>query len=322
MGNQHKIFHNVLQENGLNLTRLTPKILQINVGKLCNQACSHCHVDAGPYRKEIMQEPTWERIIELIKKNATIHTVDLTGGAPELNPWFRSFVAIVTKMGKKIIDRCNLTILFEKGQENTAQFLAQQQVHLIASLPCYTQKTVDKQRGNGVFDKSIQALKILNDLGYGKKNSGLEIDLVFNPSGPFLPPPQPELEQKYKQELKSLFDIEFNRLFTITNMPISRFSRDLERSSNSSRYMDLLISNFNPHAAAEVMCRELISVSWNGHIFDCDFNQMLEISLGNKNKTIWNIDDFSDLIQEPIEFRDHCFGCTAGSGSSCQGALS
>jgi radical SAM/Cys-rich protein len=250
-----------LDENGLNLQRTPTEILQVNIGRRCNQACHHCHVESSPLRTENMEAPTVERLLELLKNTKTIHTVDITGGAPELNPHFRSFVSGVRKLGLAVIDRCNLTILFEPEQESTASFLKENSVHIVASLPCYSKENVEKQRGRGVFSKSIEALKILNRLGYGKEESGLKLDLVYNPTGPFLPPAQEKLEVDYKHELRELFDIEFNRLFTITNMPIKRFLHDLERSGKLDSYMELLVNHFNPHAAAGVMCRNLVSMT-------------------------------------------------------------
>lgn len=314
-------FSETLTRNGLELTRKPLEILQINVGKLCNQACLHCHVEAGPKRTEIMERRTVDRLLNLLSLSPDIHTVDLTGGAPELIPSFRFLVTECRRLGKEVIDRCNLTVLFEKGQETTAQFLRDARVRIVASLPCYSKDNVDKQRGNGVFDKSIRALNLLNELGYGKERTGLELDLVYNPLGAFLPPGQIELEKEFKDELKSLFGIEFNRLYTITNMPIKRFLRDLERSGKLQEYMELLVASFNTQAALGVMCRNLISVGWDGQLYDCDFNQMLEIPLAWKKRTIWDIEQLSDVAREPIAVADHCYGCTAGAGSSCSGAL-
>jgi len=314
-------FTQTLRDRGLTIKRTQTEILQVNIGRLCNQACHHCHVEAGPKRTENMSEKTTLRLIDLLANSKSIHTVDLTGGAPELNPNFRTLVQAARSMGKEVIDRCNLTVLFEKGQQDTAQFLKDQQVHVIASLPCYSKGNVEKQRGNGVFSKSIEALKILNHLGYGAEGSGLRLDLVYNPTGPFLPPAQEKLEPDYKRELRELFAIEFNRLFTITNMPIKRFLHDLERDKTLSAYMELLVNHFNPHAAEGLMCRNLVSVSWDGELFDCDFNQMLELPLGAGRRTLWNIESLDKLEQKPITFANHCYGCTAGAGSSCSGSL-
>lgn len=314
-------FATTLKEHGLVLKRVPLQVLQVNVGKLCNQACLHCHVEAGPKRTEIMDLRTIDRILELLSRSPGIHTVDVTGGAPELNPHFRYFAKSVRGMGRELIDRCNLTVLFEKGQEDTADFLREHRVQIVASLPCYSKENVDKQRGNGVFDKSIRALRLLNELGYGQKGSGLKLDLVYNPQGAFLPPEQASLESDYKEELSALFGIEFNQLYTITNMPIKRFLRDLERSGKLKEYQELLLSNFNPEAALGVMCRKLISIGWDGQIYDCDFNQMLEIPLAWKKHTVFEIEDFSRVNSEEIAFADHCYGCTAGAGSSCGGSL-
>lgn len=313
-------FQEYLDKNRLKLYRNPVEILQINIGRLCNQACHHCHVEAGPKRKENMDERTVDRVIELLEGAKSIHTVDVTGGAPELNPHFRKLVQAVRKMEKKVIDRCNLTVLFEVGQEDTALFLKENDVHIMASLPCYSKETLEKQRGGGVFNKSIEALKILNRLGYGKLDSKLQLDLVYNPTGPFLPPNQEKLEKDYKKELKELFQIEFNRLFTITNMPIKRFLKDLERLGKLEEYMELLSNSFNPSAAEGIMCRSLISVSYDGKLYDCDFNQMLELPLGGKQKDLWQIQSFDDLLESEIQFENHCFACTAGEGSSCSGS--
>ena len=282
-------FGQMLERNNIQLTRNPTEILQINVGKLCNQVCHHCHVEAGPKRTEIMDQRVVERLLELLSESRSIHTVDLTGGAPELNPNFRTLVSECRKLNKEVINRCNLTVLFEDGQEDTAGFLREHRVHVVASLPCYSKDNLEKQRGDGVFDKSIRALRLLNSLGYGLSGEGLLLDLVYNPLGAFLPPAQEALEKKYKEELRNLFGIEFNHLYTITNMPIKRFLRELERTGKLQKYMELLLANFNPKAALGVMCRSLISVGWDGKIFDCDFNQMLEISLSGSAKTIWDI---------------------------------
>ncbi|MBI4238704.1 MAG: arsenosugar biosynthesis radical SAM protein ArsS [Deltaproteobacteria bacterium] len=314
-------FENKLAEHRIDITRKPLEILQVNVGKLCNQACHHCHVEAGPKRTEIMEKKTVDRLIELLDFSPTIHTVDITGGAPELNPHFRTLVAAARKRNKEVIDRCNLTVFFEKGQEETVYFLKTHQVKIVASLPCYSKQNVDAQRGSGVFDKSIRALRLLNELGYGKNDSGLELDLVYNPLGAFLPPSQEKLELDYKKELRELFDIEFNRLLTITNMPIKRFLDQLVRENKYEEYMTLLVNGFNAAAASSVMCRNLISIGWNGKIYDCDFNQMLEIPIGRKHRTIWDIESFDQIFGTPIAFANHCFGCTAGAGSSCGGEL-
>lgn len=316
-----KSFRETLNQHILTVDRTPVEILQVNIGRLCNQACHHCHVDAGPGRTENMDERTVGRVIELLEKSETIHTVDITGGAPELNPHFRKLVIAARKNGKSVIDRCNLTVLFEPGQEETAFFLKEHGVRVIASLPCYLKDNVENQRGRGVFDKSIKGLKLLSSLGYGKEGSNLVLDLVYNPTGPSLPPAQQKLQKDYKRELKELFGIEFNSLFTITNMPIKRFLRDLEKAGKLNDYMELLANSFNPNAALGVMCRNLVSVSWDGELFDCDFNQMLELPLAAGRANLWEISSFDELKREPITFANHCYACTAGAGSSCGGAL-
>lgn len=308
-------FVQVLKNNNLKITRFPLETLQINLGKLCNQACTHCHVEAGPNRTENMADETLEKILTLIKNSPSIKIIDITGGAPELNPYFKKLVESSRNSGKKIIDRCNLTILFEPGQEETALLLKKNKVRIIASLPCYSKENVEAQRGRDVFEKSIRALRMLNSLGYG--SSDLVLDLVYNPIGPFLPPSQKKLEEKYRSELKELFGIKFNQLFTITNMPIKRFLEDLKRSNKLNEYMELLINSFNPTSAQSVMCRSLLSIGWDGKIYDCDFNQMLEMPIGN----IWDISTFDELVNKPINFANHCFGCCAGEGSSCTGTL-
>ncbi|MBU6415629.1 MAG: arsenosugar biosynthesis radical SAM protein ArsS [Xanthomonadaceae bacterium] len=318
---QHPSFRQTLRVHGLSLPRTRLEILQVNVGKLCDLACEHCHVEAGPKRTEIMQGETVARILELLDDAPGVHTVDLTGGAPELNPHFRMLVRGARNLGKTVIDRCNLTVLFRPGQEDTAEFLAEQGVNVVASLPCYTQDRVEKQRGLHVFEPSIKALQKLNSLGYGLPDSGLELDLVYNPLGPSLPPPQAQLETDYRRELRLHFGIVFNHLFTITNMPIKRFLHLLDREGRTEQYMQTLLDAFNPQAAMHVMCRTLLSVSWDGQLYDCDFNQALELPLGGRRRTLWDIENLAEVERGPIAFADHCFGCTAGAGSSCGGAL-
>jgi len=306
------------------LVRTQVRTLQINVGKLCNQACHHCHVEAGPRRTEIMPRAVAERLVELLARNPGVEGVDLTGGAPELNPSFRMLVSEARRLGKQVIDRCNLTVLFEPGQGDLADFLAAEQVQVVASLPCYLADNVDRQRGRGVFDRSVEALRRLNALGYGQPGSPLELDLVYNPLGASLPPPQASLEAKYKGELRERFGIVFNRLLTITNMPIRRFADMLARQGESEAYMSLLVQNFNPSTVPALMCRSLLSIGHDGRLYDCDFNQMLEIEIGAADagiRTIWDVDDLSTLEGRPVATAAHCFGCTAGAGSSCSGAL-
>ncbi|MCP4296581.1 MAG: radical SAM/Cys-rich domain protein [Proteobacteria bacterium] len=302
------------------LVRCEVSTLQINLGKMCNQVCKHCHVEAGPNRTEIMSEETVARVMEIMKSSSDIKTVDLTGGAPELNPNFRSIISESASLGKKILVRCNLTVLLEPGQEDTIEFFKANRVEVVSSLPCYSRKNVDTQRGNHVFDKSTIALQQLNRAGFGVEGTGLTLNLVYNPGGPFLPPNQESLEQQYKERLKEDLNISFNKLLTITNMPIKRFSNQLKKSGELENYYNLLSDNFNPLAAENAMCREMISISWDGTLYDCDFNQALEISLTDKIRTIWELDKLSDL-QNEISIGDHCYGCTAGAGSSCGGAL-
>ncbi len=303
------------------LRRAAVTTLQINVGRVCNQACLHCHVDAGPNRTEQMSREVANRLIALLGADPAITTVDITGGAPELNPSFRMLVDGARDLARKVIDRCNLTVLLEPGQEDLVDFLAQRRVHVIASMPCYSQENVDRQRGKGAFDRSIEGLRRLNAAGYGRDGTGLELDLVYNPGGAFLPPAQAELERSYKRELDANFGIGFNRLLTLTNLPIARFADDLARQGKHDEYMQLLIDNYNPDAVPHVMCRSLVSVGYDGQIYDCDFNQMLEIPAGGRPTTVWDIDDLAELGMRPIATDDHCFGCTAGAGSSCGGAL-
>jgi radical SAM/Cys-rich protein len=295
--------------------------LQINVGKRCNQACHHCHVDAGPARREMMTIETAARVIELISINPALRNIDITGGAPELNPNFRAIVEAAHRLEREVIVRCNLTIFFEPGMEWLPDFYQANQVHLVCSLPCYTAENVTKQRGPGVFQKSINALRLLNRLGFGVGVAPL--DLVYNPVGPSLPPPQDELEIRYHDELAAL-DVRFDHLLTITNMPIQRFAGQLARCGRYNEYMGLLVNHFNPATIENLMCRSLVSVGYNGHLYDCDFNQMLEMPIGASGEvelTIWQIHDLSDLEGTPIATASHCFGCTAGAGSSCGGAL-
>jgi len=269
-----------------------------------------------------MDATTFAHLSKVILNSRDLQTIDITGGAPELNPHFRDLVTLARDRGIEIIDRCNLTVLFEKGQEDTANFLAEKQVQVVASMPCYSRNNVDKQRGNGVFDKSINALKMLNELGYGKESSPLKLHLVYNPLGPSLPPEQKKLEAQYKQELWEDFGISFNSLFTITNMPIKRFLVDLQRSNRLQEYMELLVNSFNSSALEGVMCRNLLSVSWDGKLYDCDFNQMLEIGMSSElPKTLSDIESLEQFNDSNIVVANHCYGCTAGSGSSCTGAL-
>jgi len=269
-----------------------------------------------------MSTATADRIIELLEGEHELELLDITGGAPELNPNFKRLVRAARSRGLRVIDRCNLTILTEPGQEDLAEFLASEQVDVVASLPCYLKKNVDGQRGLGVFDRSIDGLQILNQLGYGQEPEGLQLDLVYNPTGPYLPPPQTSLEEDYKKQLHTQFGVVFNSLIAITNMPIARFRKALLREGKLDEYQQLLLESFNPATVNELMCRSLISLSWDGHLFDCDFNQMLALeALPKSRQTIWDVDDFSVLAGRLIATAEHCFGCTAGVGSSCAGKL-
>jgi radical SAM/Cys-rich protein len=313
-------FDDVLIQNGLPLLETTRiEVLQVNVGKLCNQTCAHCHVDAGPDRREAMSRETAGKVVELLRRH-DILTLDITGGAPELNPQFRFLVDEAAKLGRRVIDRCNLTVLTLPGQADLLPYLAERKVEITASLPSFRPAGTDAQRGDGVFQKSIAALKMLNDVGYGK-GTGLVLDLVHNPVGAFLPGKQTSLERDYRRELSSRYAIVFDHLHTITNMPISRFLEFLERSGNTESYMDLLVRSFNPAAAAGVMCRTHLSIGWDGALYDCDFNQMLALPVGQGAPG--TVDELlaSGSLSRRVRTGLHCFGCTAGAGSSCGGAL-
>jgi radical SAM/Cys-rich protein len=313
-----------VRQEGIHLRRIGIDTVQINVGKLCNQACVHCHVDAGPKRTESMDRRTAKLALDFVRA-AGAQTVDITGGAPELNPSFRFLVTEARREGHHVMDRCNLTVLFEPRQQDLVEFLADMHVEVVASLPCYSQDNVDKQRGHGVYDKSIQALRRLNAAGYGQEGSGLLLNLVYNPVGAFLPPPQEKLEDDYKRELTARFGITFNRLYTLTNMPIARFAHMLQREGNLDAYLELLATAFNPHTLDGLMCRHLVSVSWDGFLYDCDFNQMLDLRLGDERPLRlgeWPARTLADLLaQRDIRVGTHCYGCTAGAGSSCGGSL-
>jgi len=318
------------------LSRGNLETLQLNLGYLCNLSCTHCHVNAGPTRQELMTRETIDLVLKYIKKHE-VKVLDLTGGAPEMNPEFRYLVEQARAMDVHVMDRCNLTILQEPGFEYLAEFLSVQEVEIVASLPCYTQDNVDKQRGKGVFDGSIQALQTLNRLGYGKGHENRKLSLVYNPGGPFLPPPQVQLEADYKRELAEHFDIQFDHLFTITNMPISRFGSVLVSKGEFDNYMDLLKSSFAEENLKSVMCRTIMSVDWEGFVYDCDFNQMLMVPMkligeNQQNENMIASDasakklHLSKLLDTQlngagIAVADHCYGCTAGQGSSCSGAL-
>lgn len=294
------------------------EIFQINVGYMCNMTCKHCHVDAGPDRKEIMTRETFEHCLDALR-GTDIETVDLTGGAPEMNPHFRWFVEEVSKMSRRVIVRSNLTILTTRKYQDLPEFFAGHGVEVTCSLPFYSKSRTDRQRGKGTYDKSVVALKRLNEIGYGKEDTDLVLNLVYNPNGAFLPGSQQQLEKDFKRELKRKHDIEFNSLFTITNLPISRYLNFLLMSGNLEEYMETLISSFNPAAAEGVMCRDTISIGWDGTLYDCDFNQMLEMETNHGAPS--HIKDFNleALNNREIMVNQHCFGCTAGAGSSCGG---
>lgn len=302
------------------LNRGSLDTLQVNLGYRCNQRCLHCHVNAGPTRTEMMDKETLDLIVPVMQARG-IKQLDLTGGAPELHEHFYDLVSHATAAGIKVIDRCNLTILFESGQEGLAEFLSEHQVEVVASLPCYSLENVDQQRGEGVFDKSIAGLQRLNALGYGKADSGLTLNLVYNPQGASLPPNQQHLEADYKRELKQHFNIEFNHLFALANMPIKRFGATLIAKNEFEPYMELLKNNYQADNLAGVMCRNLVSVDWQGNLYDCDFNQQL--ALGLAAKPVQHLRDLleADLENQPVCVADHCYACTAGQGSSCGGAL-
>ncbi|KAI8485309.1 hypothetical protein Bbelb_368730 [Branchiostoma belcheri] len=329
-----------LEDKHQSLKKQPMEILQLNIGLYCNQACNHCHVESSPKRTEMMTREVADKCLEILDRSPSIHTLDITGGAPELNPQFRYLAAGGSALGKKVLDRCNLTVLLEPGQEDLPDFLTQHRVSVVASLPCYSAKNVNMQRGKGVFDKSIQALLLLNQRGYGKPGTGLELDLVYNPLGGFLPPPQRELEDKYRQELWDTFGIEFNKLYTVTNMPIKRFADFLYRRNELQDYMNLLVRNFNPMSVKGLMCRNLLSVNWDGRLYDCDFNQQLDLTiprtrlglsakkptkegpsamhpdLKTKGLSVYDITSTDDLLGSRVVTDNHCYGCTAGMGSS------
>jgi radical SAM/Cys-rich protein len=310
------------------LSRKHLSTLQVNLGYLCNQSCVHCHVDAGPHRTEMMDANLVDLIGEVLKTRH-IETLDLTGGAPELHQDFKRIVTQARALGVRVIDRCNLTVLFEPGQEDLAAFLAAQKVDIVASMPCYSLENVDKQRGKGVFDLSIAGLQKLNALGYGQPGTGLILNLVYNPQGPSLPPNQSKLQADYKRELALHFGIVFNELFALTNMPIKRFGSMLVSKKTFAPYMQLLRENFLVENVEHVMCRSTVSVDWQGYLYDCDFNQQLELAIPteiNAEATTINRPHLRDLLSndlqgKPIRVADHCYGCTAGQGSSCTGAL-
>jgi radical SAM/Cys-rich protein len=320
-GQQHRPFEDALAASGLHPLRATGmEVLQINLGKLCNMTCTHCHVDAGPARREVMTRETAEACLAALACTG-IPVLDLTGGAPEMNPHFRWLVQEARRLDRHVIDRCNLTILRAPGYTDLPEFLAEHRVEIVASLPCYLEENVDAQRGNHAFTRSLEVLRHLNELGYGEPGAGLRLTLVYNPVGTALPPPQIDLEGAYRRELASRYGIVFNRLFTITNMPIGRFLDHLHETGKYDEYMERLIGAYNPAAAAGVMCRTTLSVDWEGRLYDCDFNQMLGVTV--RRELPQSIREFASeaFARRLITTGQHCYGCTAGAGSGCRGAI-
>jgi radical SAM/Cys-rich protein len=316
-------FKSQLENIGIKQLKPTQlEVFQVNLGKMCNQVCSHCHVDAGPDRKEIMTKATMQLCLDVLKTNPSFKTVDMTGGAPEMNPDFRWFVEEVSKLNIQMIVRCNLTIITaNKKYNDLPDFFKKHKIEVVSSLPFYSQDRTDKQRGDGVFESSIKALQMLNEVGYGMPNSDLKLNLVYNPAGAFLPPNQEALEKEFKVNLKKDFEIDFNSLYAITNLPISRYLDYLVLSDNYEDYMMKLINAFNPTAAMNVMCRNTISVSWDGFLYDCDFNQMLEMEVSCQDSKHLSEFHSEKLLNRTIKLNNHCYGCTAGAGSSCGGAV-
>jgi radical SAM/Cys-rich protein len=313
-------FDEKLSEHGMELRAGAVETLQVNVGRLCNQACKHCHVDASPARTEIMSRETVEQVLAALRR-FRFPILDITGGAPELNPSFRYLVAEARALGTHVIVRHNLTVMFEPGQDDLPEYFREQRVEVVSSLPYFLEQQTDAQRGRGVFDKSIIALRRLNEAGYGIEGSGLILNLVYNPVGAFLPPPQNSIEADFRRELNSRYRISFNHLYTITNMPIKRFLDYLRRSGNEERYMRKLIESFNPSAVEGLMCRNLVSVDWTGKLYDCDFNQMLELGVAADLPQTVSEFEPEKFARRRIVTGAHCFGCTAGAGSSCGGAV-
>jgi radical SAM/Cys-rich protein len=312
-------FDRAFARNGLPpLARGPVTTLQLQIGRRCDLACTHCHVAAGPRRREAMDRRGVERVLVLLARNPQVELLDVTGGAPELHPEFRFLVASARALGRRVVDRCNLTVLLEAGQEDTAAFLAAHGVEIVASLPCYEPENVDRQRGRSVFARSVAALRALNALGYG---SSLRLDLVYNPQGPSLPPPQAELEAQYRDALRDRHGIVFHRLLALANVPIGRLARALARDGRLEAYRALLAERFNPATVDALMCRSLLSIAWDGRIFDCDFHQMAEVPPPGPARTIWDVDDLGALAGAPVATAAHCLACAAGAGSSCGGAL-
>jgi radical SAM/Cys-rich protein len=315
-------FSEKIRQLGAPLTRRGVVALQVNLGRYCNLACIHCHVESGPTRTEMMSRETVDAVLAFLARSS-IPALDLTGGAPELHPDFDYLVESARAIGRHVMDRCNLTVIFEPGKNYLPEFFKRHQVELICSLPCYSEENVDRQRGKGTFELSIRALQRLNELGYGQPDSDLLLNLVYNPVGPHLPPPQEQLEQEYRQKLSAEFGIVFNHLFCLTNMPITRYAKHLRLRNEYDRYKDLLEKNFNAATLDHLMCRNLISIGWDGSVYDCDFNQMLDLALTDTAGQNLNVASltFETVATRRITIDDHCYACSAGSGSSCGGAL-
>jgi radical SAM/Cys-rich protein len=311
-----------LHLTGGTLNRRAVDVLQVNMGRYCNLACIHCHVESGPTRKEMMSRDSVEAVLSFLSRTE-IPTLDVTGGAPELHPDFDYLVAAARRLGRHVMDRCNLTVVFEPGKEYLPEFFKDHGIELVCSLPCYSEENVDKQRGKGTFDASIRALQLLNQIAYGQPESGLILNLVYNPVEPHLPPPQEKLEQDYRRILREQFGIVFNHLFCLSNMPITRYATHLKLRGEYERYVELLETNFNAATLGQVMCRNLISVGWDGMIYDCDFNQMLDLPMTDDDGMALNILSLSidQVLNRSIRVGNHCYACTAGAGSSCGGAL-
>ena len=315
-------FAEKLRLSGQSLTRRRIDVLQVNLGRYCNLACIHCHVESGPTRKEMMNRENVEAVLRFLART-NIPSLDITGGAPELHPDFAYLVLAARRLGRHVMDRCNLTVIFEPGMEYLPEFLKIHGVELICSLPCYSQENVDKQRGKGTFDASIRALQLLNEAGYGRPDTDLILNLVYNPVGPHLPPPQEKLAEDYRKILRQKFGIEFNQLYCLTNMPITRYATHLKLRGEYERYQELLENNFNAATLDRVMCRDLVSIGWDGSVYDCDFNQMLDLALldaAGKRLHIASL-DLDQVARRAIAVGDHCYACTAGAGSSCGGSL-
>jgi radical SAM/Cys-rich protein len=311
-----------LHLNGNGLQRRGIDVLQVNLGRYCNQACIHCHVEAGPTRHEMMARGNIDAVLRFLE-HSKIPTLDITGGAPELHPDFDYLIESALDLGRHVMDRCNLTVIFEPGKEYLPEFFARKRIELVCSLPCYSEENVDKQRGKGTFDLSIRALRKFNQLGYGAPRSGLTLNLVYNPVAAHLPPPQQQLEADYRRELRQQFGIEFNHLYCLSNMPITRYAMHLKLRGEYDRYMELLENSFNRATVAQLMCRNLISIGWEGSVYDCDFNQMLDLALSGPTGSRLSIATLTldQIANRPIVVGNHCYACTAGAGSSCGGSL-